>query len=195
MADLPPILEQIIRFGYPLMFIGMVVEGPMVTAAATFAASLGYFNLWWVFILAIMGDVLPDMGYYALGYFGHNAVIRRIVRWARISEERLDSARAFLDKHQIKGLMLFKYTPFLALTGLILTGTNRMPFKKFVLADTLIGIPNTLFFMAIGFFSGQAFGSVVKTVEDVRLVLFITIVIAIAIYWLYRRITKKVARN
>ena len=39
-------LQWVIAGGYALVFFGMMIEGPIVTAAAAFAASLGYFNIW-----------------------------------------------------------------------------------------------------------------------------------------------------
>src|SRR3989344_1137150 len=186
------LVERLAVFGYPLMFIGMVVEGPMVTAAAAFAASLGYFNVALVFLLSILGDVLPDVCYYTLGYFGHHAVIRRLVRLLRIREDRLDKARGFLSRHQLKGLALFKYVPFLAVTGLILTGTNKMPFKKFVLADTLIGIPHTLVFLGLGSFSGQAFAEAVRRVQHTELIFGVAVVFAALLYLLYRSVVRRI---
>ncbi len=189
------ILRWLLAYGYPLMFAGMALEGPMVTAASAFAASLGYFNLGVVFLLSIAGDVLPDMAYYALGYYGHQSVVRRLCRFFKIPEEKLDRARAFLGRHQIKGLMLFKYAPFLAITGLVLTGTNKMPFKKFVLMDTLIGIPNTLLFVSIGYLAGRAFESAVKTAVRAEQAAALLVVMALVLYWAYRWTTRRLARR
>lgn len=167
----------------------------MVTATSAFAASLGYFDIWLVLLLSVLGDILPDVGYYALGYFGHQAVVRRACSLLRIPEARLDKTRAFLEKHQLKGLALFKYTPFLAVAGLILTGTNKMPFKKYVLADTLIGIPNTLFFTGAGYLAGRAFESVVSAVQRTEQVAAATVILALLLYWTYGRITGRLAER
>ena len=59
----------VIAHGYPLMFVAMLIEGPIVTAAATFAVVFGYFNISMIFVLSILGDIVADVIYYIIGYF------------------------------------------------------------------------------------------------------------------------------
>mgnify|MGYP001591522550 CR=1 FL=1 len=47
------VFDWVIKHGYLFIFIAMCVEGPVVTAAAAFAAALGYFSWPVIFILAI----------------------------------------------------------------------------------------------------------------------------------------------
>lgn|SRR3989344_9630937 len=68
-------LEWVIAGGYMLMFVGMLAEGAIIAAAASFAAALGYFNIWIVFILAMLGDLVADFGLYGVGYFSRIAVV------------------------------------------------------------------------------------------------------------------------
>ena len=190
MTDLGP-WSWLLTYGYPLMFAGMVVEGPMTTAAGAFGASLGYFNIWLVFLLSMLGDILPDIFYYSVGYFGHQRIVARFLRFLRISDEKVSAARALLARNELKGLLLFKYAPLLAMSGLILTGSNRMPFRRFLLADILIGIPNNIVFTGIGFLSGQAFASVAGKAAQAEQIGGAILFAAVIFYFFYRRLVRK----
>src|SRR3989344_3143924 len=173
MADLGP-WNWLLTYGYPLMFAGMVVEGPMTTAAGAFGASLGYFNIWLVFLLSMLGDILPDIFYYSVGYFGHQRIVARFLRFLRISDEKVSTARALLARNELKGLLLFKYAPLLAMSGLILTG-----------------IPNNIVFTGIGFLSGQAFASVAGKAARAEQIGGAILLAAVIFYFLYRQLVRK----
>ncbi len=64
-------------WGYPIMLLLMTLEGPIVTMVAAFLSSMGYFNIFAVFGLSVLGDVLGDIVLYFIGYFGgHRALLK-----------------------------------------------------------------------------------------------------------------------
>jgi len=62
------LLHWVAAHGYLFMLGLMMIEGPTITTAAAFVASWGYFNPFLVYVLAIIGDVIPDIAYYYVGY-------------------------------------------------------------------------------------------------------------------------------
>ena len=69
------VLDWLVRYGYLLMFLVMLVEGPAVTASASLGAALGHFNIFTVFALSFFANFLPDVLYYALGRWGGQWVL------------------------------------------------------------------------------------------------------------------------
>ncbi len=69
--------QWVLMHGYWVIFLAMLIEGPVVTAAAAFAVALGYFNLWAIFGLSLAGDLVADIIYYAIGYWGRITVVER----------------------------------------------------------------------------------------------------------------------
>ena len=61
------ILDWLIRYGYLLMLLVMLVEGPAITDSASLGAALGHFNVFIVFILSFFANFLPDVLDYSLG--------------------------------------------------------------------------------------------------------------------------------
>ena len=55
-------LLTVTHIHYIAMFAIMIIEGPIITAVASFATTMGYFNLGIIFILAIFGDLIGDPG-------------------------------------------------------------------------------------------------------------------------------------
>ena len=72
------ITQWIFSRAIPLMFMLMLIEGPVVTAAGAFAAAFSYFHLWIVFVLSILANLIPDIVYYAMGYWGRHNFIDRM---------------------------------------------------------------------------------------------------------------------
>ena len=61
------ILDWLIRYGYLLMLLVMLVEGPAITDSAALGAALGHFKAFIVFIPSFFANFLPDVLDYSLG--------------------------------------------------------------------------------------------------------------------------------
>ncbi len=160
-ATLQPAAQWLISNGYWLMFLIMILEGPVITAAAAFAAALGFFNIWIVFTLSILGNFLPDIALYAAGYWGRIGLVNKFGRYVGISEKSLARIELMLAKHTIKSLILIKLVPFLASPGLFAAGLMRMNLKKYLTWTLAITIPSSLIYLIIGYYFGAAYGSII----------------------------------
>lgn len=183
LATFPAVFGWIIAHGYPLMFLAMLVEGPVVTAAASFAAAFGYFNVFMVFILSLLGDVVADIIYYAVGYFGRITVIRKFGGRFGSSEERIKRIETLLNSHPIKTLIALKLMPVFPTPGLMVVGSSRMPLKKFVAICLAIILPKTIFFMVLGYFFGTAYNKILRKFEGGGLILGVIIVLILIVYY------------
>lgn len=124
-------LSWVIAGGYALMFIGMVVEGPIITAAAGFAAALGYFNPLIVFLLAIAGDLVADFVYYAIGYVSRATFVERYGHRVGLTKERMLRLETLIKKHPKKTMVAIKLSPLLPTPGLMMMGAVRMSLEQF----------------------------------------------------------------
>src|SRR5579872_4164062 len=91
------IIHVISTLGYPGIIITMAIESALIPLPSEvimpfsgFLASSGQFNLWLVALSGAIGNVIGSTLAYGLGYFGHEKVIRRLIRrwgkWIFISE-------------------------------------------------------------------------------------------------------------
>jgi membrane protein DedA with SNARE-associated domain len=181
--------------GYFAMFIAMLVEGPVVTAAASFAAALGFFNIWIVFILAILGDLVADFIYYAIGYFSRIAVIERYGHRFGLSEVRMKKLEHLLNTHPIKTLVFIKLAPMLSTPGLMVVGVTRMSLKEYATVCTLTTLPKVILFMLLGYYFGQAYDSISSYVQNGAYLIVFAIVATLLVYYVYQKATALISRQ
>ncbi len=184
-----------INHGYTLMFIAMLVEGPAVTAAGAFAAALGYFNLWIVFLLSILGNLIPDVVYYALGFWGRKNFIDKYGHYFGITPERTAMLEKLMHKNVGKALAFIKLFPLIATPGLIIAGASRVDIKKYVWWSLIVTAPSSTFFLILGYYFGAAYDKVVKYLNYGGYLILGIVVIFIIISYFYKKISRKIAEE
>lgn len=147
----------VVSNGYALLFLGMLIEGPVVTAAAAFAAALGLLDVWAVFFISILGNLIPDIIYYTLGYWGREKLINKYGHYFGFTKEKAAKTEKMIEHHAGKSLIAIKLVPFLATPGLILAGASRMGLKKYILWSIVITVPSSLLYLIVGYYSGAAY--------------------------------------
>jgi membrane protein DedA with SNARE-associated domain len=179
--------QWVIVHGYILMFIAMLIEGPIVTVAAAFASALGLFNIYIVFVLSFLGDFVADVIYYLIGYYSRLAVIERFGKHFGLSEKRMHKIEALLNGHAVKTLIALKLTPVLPTPGLMIVGAVRMPLKKFTKICALIIFPRTIFLVIMGYYFGAAYDMISRQLKEKT---FTFLIIAGIVFLIYYGFTK-----
>lgn len=194
-ASLHLMFLWLVKHGYVLMFIAMVIEGPVVTAAAALAAGLGYFNLYLVFLLAVLGDLVADAGYYAIGYWGRTKAVAKWGNKIGLTPNRILRMEALLHQHTIKSILVFKLTPTLAPPGLMLVGALRIRLKRFLTICGLIILPKTILFMCLGYYSSVILRSNNWVISHIELVFGISILMLILISISLNKLTAYIGKR
>ncbi len=182
-------------YGYVLMFLAMLVEGPAVTALGAFGAILGYFDLRVVFLLSVLGNLVPDLVYYLVGFWGRNKIIDKYGKYLMLSHERLLRLEKLYHEHVGKAIFIVKLFPLLATPGLIVAGITKVPIRKFALWSLAVTLPSSLFFLLLGYYFGSVYKKIVEYVGYGSYLLIGTIAIFLIVSYLYRRFAKKVSES
>lgn len=151
------IMHWVMAHGYIFIFLAMCIEGPTVTAAAAFGAALGHFNIFIIFGLSLLGDLFPDFVYYNIGRFGRKRTIRWCIRYFKISEARLEKIETLVKHHDLKTLFVLKFTPFIAIPGLIAVGLTHMKVSRFLFTCFVATLPRTIIVVLLGYYLGAFF--------------------------------------
>ena len=194
-SNLNVVLPWLIANGYWLIFLAMCIEGPIVTAAAAFACALGFFNPAIIFILAFLGDVLPDISFYGIGFLGREAVVNKFGRYFGLTPERIKKVENLAQQHIAKTLIAVKLTPMIPLPGIMAIGAAKASFKKFLAIISAFTIPKVLLFMILGYYFGQIYDKVFKYIEQGGVILAVLLGIVIIISLLYDRIATLIAKQ
>ena len=189
------VLSGVIAGGYIVMFLGMLLEGPMTTAAASFAATLGYFNIWIVFVLAILGDLVADVVYYAIGYASRIAVIEKYGHRFGLSKQKMEKIEHLLKTHPAKTLVVIKLAPLLPVPGLMMVGATHMKLSKFTTIASLIILPRVILFIALGFYFGRAYESISLYIVNAQYIVVLCAALAFIVYYGYKIFIATIARR
>lgn len=174
--------------GYWIILFLMIIEGPIITSVSSFAASLGYFNIWFIFLLAIMGDVIGDAIHYYIGHVGRTRLIDKYEHIFKIKKSIMKRISNHYHNHLGKTLFLVKMTP-LATPGLLLAGASKVPIKKYAFYCMLIIIPRAVIFTAIGYLFGAGAAAIFKVYSRAEHVLLVLIAVIIIAYFLNKLVS------
>lgn len=188
-------LQWVLHHGYPLLFVLMLIEGPVVTAAGAFAAALHYFNVWIVLLLSILGNLIPDLVYYALGYWGREKFINKYGHYFGITKDRIAAIEKLAAGHSGKSLFAIKMIPLLATPGLIIMGATKMELKKYAFWCAAIAIPTSVAYLILGYYFGAAYATIDHYLHIGGYVIGAAVVITVVVVYLQRKYVARVVKK
>ena len=179
--------------GYFLMFVAMVIEGPIITSAAAFASALGYFNIFIVFLLSIAGDLVGDYIYYGIGYFGRVKFVEKYGHHVGLTERRLRHMERLIKKHPKKTLAAIKLAPLLPAPGLMMIGATRMSARQYTWLTFIVALPKTLLFLALGYYFGAAYDRFAAVFQNGEYFILAAVVLTVVIFYGYKKLSAVIA--
>ena len=180
-------------YGYPAIFILNIIEGPIITYVASFAASIGLFNIYTVFLLSLLANFLSDLMYFSIGRFGNKTLLHKYT--SKFKHKILRKLRHHLEKNTFVSLILIKLMIPLAAAGLIVAGMHKISYKRFVSYIMISGIPFALFFSLIGFYSGIAFNNFSRYLKIGEVAILLAIILITLIALSYKRLSNLLAKK
>ena len=180
---------------YTLLFIAMLIEGPVVSAAGAFAAALGALNIWIVFILSILGNLVPDFLFYFIGYWGREQFADKYGRYIGLTKTNLAKAERTISKHSGKSLIAIKLIPLLATPGLVAAGIAKMDLKKFTYWSILITVPSSALYLIIGYYFGAAYTQLIHYLNIGGYIIAAAIAVVLLVLYFQRKLTSKLAKD
>ncbi len=162
-----PIVSWLLAYRYPILYPLAIVEGPVVMMISGFLVRLNFFSFWPVYFLLIAGDLTGDILWYLLGRHGARSFIEKYGKFFSITEENVEKAERFFNKHQGKILFISKITMGFgfAVATLIAAGAAKVPFKKYLTINFLGQFVWTGVLMAVGYFLGNLYIMVDKSLR------------------------------
>ncbi len=188
-------VQWVLQHGYPLLFIVMLIEGPVITAAGAFAAALHYMNVWVVLLLSILANLIPDLVYYAIGYWGRETFINKYGHYIGVTPERIATTEKLAAAHSGKSLFMIKMVPLLATPGLILVGATKMDIKKYAFWSIAITVPTSLFYLIIGYYFGAAYNTIEHYLNLGAYVAVAAIVVVVIIAYFERKYFSRLGKK
>ncbi|MET3807179.1 membrane protein DedA with SNARE-associated domain [Nakamurella sp. UYEF19] len=186
-------------FGYLAVFaiigvesIGIPLPGETVLiAAATYAATTGNLNIWFIFAAAAAGAIIGDNIGYWIGNKGGYKLARKYGPKIHLDERKLKVGRYMFDRHGGKVVFFGRFVSVLRTFAAFLAGTVRMAWPRFLLYNALGG----LVWSAIYAFGFYAAGNTLKKLSSVvnYAAIGIAVVLAVIVFLVVRKQTNLLA--
>lgn len=189
------ILPWILTSSYLMIFAAIIIGGPIFISAAAFAAAVGYLNVYFIFSLALFGELAVDIILYLIGYISRAGVVEKFGHYFGLTDLRILRLEKLLLNHTWKALFIIKYSPIIPIPGFVITGAAKLKFKKFFYILFALSLPKAIFFTMIGYFFGRAYGSLAKYFYYGQYLIVIVIILFIVIHYLFSRISKKISQE
>jgi membrane protein DedA with SNARE-associated domain len=152
-VDLTKLVET---YGYYAVFGGALLEGETVLALAGFAASNGYLNIGLVIAVAIVGAVIGDQIFFAIG--------------------RLAKGKVFANRGLVRYggwlVVLVRFMYGFRIAGPIAIGISDMHWGRFFFFNTLGAIIWAPLIAGAGFFFGHALLQVLERMRGYEIWVF-----------------------
>lgn len=164
------------HYKYLLLFPLAVVEGPIITVIAGFLVTLGVLNPFVVYVIVVVGDIVGDTFWYAVGRFGHGGIVRGLERFFGVTSQKVARAKEKIEQNRFKMTALFKLTQGVGFAGLVAAGLARVSYPLFIVACLLVTLGQVLFYLIVGLLFGHAYQRIGGYLNDaviISIVLFV----------------------
>jgi len=137
LAQMQPLLQ---RYGYPAIFLAVMVEGVGIFApgqtllmVGAIAAARGEFNIAWVLACALMAAVLGNSLGYLLGRWAGRPLLGKL----KVSEKRLTRVEEYFTRYGKWIVLMARFVDGLKQLNGIVAGMMKMPWRVFTLFNVL----------------------------------------------------------
>jgi len=180
-------LESLLAtYGYPILFIGTVMEGETVMILAGLSAHLGYLSLFWVIAIGFLGAFCGDQICFLIGRRHGQELLARFPSWNARAERALQK----LQKHQNLVILSFRFLYGLRAATPFVLGMGQVSYLRFVTLDLISASIWAVCIALAGYYFGRAVEPVLKDIQHYEAALLTGIGGIALLVWLvhvYRR--------
>jgi len=162
---------------YFLLYLGTLVEGPVVMIISGFLYGLGQFKLLPMYIILILGNFTADIGWYTLGRYGTRNFVFKYGRFIGFTPDILKKVEHYFKLYNQKILIITKLTTGFGFAAVVLiaAGMFKVPFKNYLILTLIGGFIWTALLITIGYFFGNIFEMVPTSMKILLGILIISI--------------------
>jgi membrane protein DedA with SNARE-associated domain len=171
------------QYGYPVLFVGSLLEGETVLALAGLAAHRGYLSLPWVMAIAAAGGFLGDQLYFVLGRRFGARLLRRYPRLA----PPIGRTTALLERHDSWLIIAMRFMYGLRTAGPLAVGMSRIGWLRFASLNVLGALLWAPVFVGVGYLLGDVLERLLGDLKRIEHWVFAGLAIIGIVLWLAGR--------
>jgi membrane protein DedA with SNARE-associated domain len=194
------IISIISNLGYFGVGLAMVIESALVPLPseiimpfAGFLVFTGKLNLILVVVAGAFGNLAGSLAAYSLGYWGHERIVRRLVRkigkFVLFTEDDLDSSEKYFNKYGSWIVLVSRVMPAIRTYISLPAGIARYPIVKFSTLTFLGSLVWSFILAYIGFLLGENWNTLGPYFHKFDFLIVILGILFVA-YYIYHKLKR-----
>jgi len=176
----------LIVFAESGLFFSFFLPGDSLLFTAGLFASLGYFNIFLLWIGCVFAAILGDNVGYAFGAkVGPKIFVREDSFF--FNKKHIEKTKAFYEKYGKKTIIFARFVPIVRTFAPIFAGVGKMEYKTFFFYNVVGGFSWATFFVFLGFSLGKILPNPDKYVLPIIVVIIFISFLPLIREWLRAR--------
>jgi len=192
------IIEAILPFlethGIMISFLGGFVSGESIIMTLAFLSANGLIPLWYVLVFCTLGMYLSDFIPFLFGRLKFVKNLMEKERFARRIEKVEDILLKFTKNNLFLTLLYTKVIYGASIPALIYLGSKKTSKSKFAVNNLLVELIFVPAVVSVGWLSGKGFSSAITILKDIKIGIFLLVVLIIVLYSLRKWVNNKLIR-
>jgi membrane-associated protein len=185
------IIYLLTQYRYFVLFPLAIVEGPILAVVAGFLCINGFLNLFIVYPIIVLGDIIGDSVVYTFGRWGAPTFIKKMARGFGMKPGKINSVRAYFDANPNKTISLSKITLGIGVAGIYLAGNTKIPYERFIRICLVTSALQYIIYLGIGLLFGDAYKQIDHYLNFFA-ALTVTVTLVIVLFYITKSIRKKI---
>jgi membrane protein DedA with SNARE-associated domain len=173
--DIETIISVIESAKYQLLFLIYLIEGPVASFLSSVAASFGHLNIFIIWFLVIVAELITDMVIFSIGRYSKNS------KWAKkvdeLDSDILEALDVLVKDRLFTILLILKNSVVFYFPGFIYLGLSKyVKTRDYLLYVAIICIVRDSIIMGVGYFTGvelSQFNSAYKIYMALGIIVFL----------------------
>ncbi|HEX6519112.1 MAG TPA: DedA family protein [Streptosporangiaceae bacterium] len=170
---------------------GIPVPGETVMIAGAIYAGHGQLNVVAVGVVAFVAAVLGDNIGFTIGHFGGRELALRWGKYVFLTEERLDKAESFFDRHGGKIIVIARFIEGLRQANGIIAGITGMHWRRFLAFNALGAALWVGIWVSLGYLAGNHIGTIYHYITSYSYYVLIAAAVALVAYIIWRVLRRR----
>jgi membrane protein DedA with SNARE-associated domain len=176
--------------GYPVVLIGVFVEGETILVLSGFAVHRGYLTFGWVIAAAFCGAFMGDQLFFYLGRFRSGPYLERHPSW----RVRIGFIQRHIDRFRTLFVLGYRFVWGIRTASPFVLGMGGIHASRFALFDAVSVLVWATTWVSLGYLFGDTMRIVISDIEHYELEAAGIIVVAGLVVWsvrLYLRVRRR----
>src|SRR5215469_5804551 len=186
------------HYGYwaVLLFVtiedfGIPVPGETILIAASVYAGAGRLNVIMVAVIGFAAAVIGDNIGFAIGHYGGRAAVLRWGRYVHLTEQRLNKAEDFFQRHGGWIITIARFLEGLRQANGIVAGTSGLHWRRFLVFNALGAALWVGTWVSLGYLAGHHIATIYHDITLYSTYLLIALAVALAGYIAWRLLRRR----